>query len=220
MNKHQFPVWDIPTRIFHWAIVCCVALAWWSGETENYDLHLWVGYTVLVLVSTRIAWGFWGSRHSRFRDFLVGPGAVIRYLRGAHKERVGHNPVGGWSVVLLLALLITMAVSGLFNTDDVLFSGPLYYAASSGFSDAMGSVHDAAFDALLAFVALHVSAVLFYQFVQKKKLLNAMVFGSVSDRAGEVAPVGWWRALVLLVLAALLLWVVIALAPEPAPVFW
>ncbi|CAA0088249.1 Uncharacterised protein [Halioglobus japonicus] len=213
------PLWDIPTRVFHWSIVACLPLAWWSAEEERYDLHQWVGYTVLVLVVTRVVWGFIGSRHSRFTDFLVGPGAVISYLRGNRARSAGHNPLGGWSVVVLLSLLLLQAVSGLFNTDDVLFSGPLYYWADSGFRDTMGVVHDVAFNGLLALVGLHIFAVLYHQFKLKEKLLQAMVYGSAQGRRGEERPVGWWWAVLVLALLALGLWWGLGQAPKPSFVF-
>lgn len=208
-------LWDIPTRVFHWLIVCCVPLAWWSAEEERYDLHEWIGYTVLVLVVTRIVWGFVGSRHSRFADFIVGPRAVLAYVRGRGSNNVGHNPLGGWSVLLLLSLLLMQSVSGLFNSDDVLFSGPLYYWASSDFRDAMGVVHEVAFNTLLALVGLHIVAVLYHQFRLKKTLLQAMVRGSSKDRQGTEYPVAWWWAALIVVLVALAFWWGLEQAPQP-----
>lgn len=216
----SFLLWDVPTRIFHWAIVICLPLSWWSAENENYELHQWLGYTVIVLVVSRIVWGFVGSRHSRFADFLVGPRWVIAYLRGSEAAGAGHNPLGGWSVMVLLALLLLQATSGLFNSDDVLFSGPLYYAANREWRDIMGLVHELAFDALLVFVALHILAVLYHQYWRKEKLLQAMVSGSASGRSGRAPPVPLWRALLIALLAAFALWGILQLAPPPPSMMW
>ena len=210
------PLWDIPTRVFHWLIVCCLPIAWWSAEEERFDVHQWTGYTVLVLVSSRIVWGFIGSRHSRFTDFVVGPARVRAYLRGQGSSSAGHNPLGGWSVLLLLSLLLAQAISGLFNSDDVLFSGPLYYWADSGFRDAMGVVHDVAFNGLLALVCLHVVAVLYHQLKLKEKLLQAMLRGSAIGRVGTEAPAPWWRAVIIALLVGLALWWGLAQAPQPS----
>ena len=109
MPQNPLPLWDLPTRLCHWLIVCCLPLAWWSAETENYSLHQWTGYTVIVLVVSRLIWGLVGSRHSRFADFLVGPAKIVAYLQGRGADSVGHNPLGGWSVMLLLALLLVLA---------------------------------------------------------------------------------------------------------------
>ncbi len=215
MFSREQTLWDIPTRLFHWSIVICVGLAWWSAEVDRYDLHERIGYTILVLVAVRLVWGFVGSRHSRFSDFLVGPVAIREYLRDGRAASAGHNPLGGWSVVLLLALLGLQAFSGLFNSDDVLFSGPLYYWADGDFRDAMGVVHEAAFNGLLALVGLHILAVLYHQFGRKEKLVQAMLFGAAAGRTGRAAPAPWWWALLLSVAAALLLWWVIEQAPGP-----
>ena len=220
MGQQPFSLWDIPTRAFHWLIVCCLPLAWLSAEIENYDLHQWIGYTVIVLVLGRIVWGFMGSRHSRFSDFLVGPVAVLAYIRGRAAASPGHNPLGGWSVLALLSLLLLQAVSGLFNSDDVLFSGPLYYAASTSLRDAMGEIHEIAFNLLLALVCLHILAVVYHQVRKKEKLLQAMIRGRAQGREGTAAPVPWWRALLVVGLLALALWWGLQQAPQPAPMAW
>ena len=216
----SFLLWDLPTRIFHWAIVICLPLSWWSAENENYELHQWLGYTVIVLVVSRVLWGFAGSRHSRFADFMVGPRRVVAYLRGLEAAGAGHNPLGGWSVLVLLALLLLQAISGLFNSDDVLFSGPLYYAANSEWRDIMGLVHEVAFDALLAFVGLHILAVVYHQYWRKAPLLQAMMRGSAPGRSGREAPVPLWRALLIASLAAFALWGILQWAPPPPSLMW
>jgi cytochrome b len=218
--SHLKPLWDLPTRLFHWLIVCCLPLSWWSAETDNYDAHQWLGYTVITLVISRVIWGFVGSRHSRFSDFIVGPGKVLAYMRGQGSASAGHNPLGGWSVLVLLLLLLAQAVSGLFNTDDVLFSGPLYYAASTGFRDAMGQVHDIAFNALIALVCLHILVVLYHQLRLKEKLMQAMLKGSAPGREGGAAAATSWPAVVIVLLVALALWWGLQQAPQPVPLAW
>jgi len=215
VNAEEHVLWDIPTRVFHWLMVCCLPLAWWSAEEERYDLHQWVGYTVLVLVTARIAWGFIGSRHSRFADFVSGPSAVRDYLARRGAASAGHNPLGGWSVLLLLALLAVQAVSGLFNSDDVLFTGPFYYWVSADFRDVMGVLHEAAFNGLLALVGLHILAVCYHQVHHREKLVQAMVHGRAEGRTGRSAPAPWWWALALALCLALLLWWLVGRAPGP-----
>jgi cytochrome b len=220
VHKARQPLWDIPTRLSHWLLVGAVALSWASAEMEYYAVHEWSGYAVIVLVVSRIIWGFVGSRHARFTDFVVGPARVGEYLKGAPAASAGHNPLGGWSVLLLLTLLLLQAGSGLFNTDDVLFSGPLYYWASGEFRDAMGVVHEAAFNGLLALVSLHILAVLYHQLRRREKLLQAMLRGSAQGREGREAPVHWWRAVAVVTLVALALWWGLAQAPQPTPIAW
>ena len=213
------PLWDIPTRFLHWSLVLCVALSWWSAEAERHELHEWMGYTLIVLLVTRLVWGFVGSVHSRFSDFLTSPTRVLAYLQGQGSPTPGHNPLGGWSVMALLSLLLLQAVSGLFNSDDVLFSGPLYYAADSDFRDLMGVVHDITFNVLLGLVALHVLVVSYHQWVKKDGMISAMLRGSAPGRQGRAAPVAWWKAALLATVVAGLLWLGLEQAPQPQPLW-
>src|SRR5690606_20086129 len=102
-------VWDLPTRLFHWALVALIALQYASGEFEwlPMEWHYVLGYTTLALVVFRLLWGFAGSDTSRFRGFVRGPRAVARYVasvaRNEDRRTPGHNPLGGWSVLLMLA---------------------------------------------------------------------------------------------------------------------
>ena len=220
MSGKDNPLWDIPTRLFHWAIVVCIPLSWWSAENENYELHEWLGYTVIVLVISRVAWGFVGSRHSRFRDFLVGPRAVLAYLGGRGAASAGHNPLGGWSVMALLSLLLLQGISGLFNSDDVFFSGPLYYMASTSLRGTMGQLHEITFNLLIALICLHILVVLYHQLRLKERLLQAMVRGSAVGREGAGASAPWWLALLVVLLIGAALWWGLEQAPQPPPSIW
>ena len=123
------PIWDIPTRLFHWALVIAVLLSWVSQEEDYLQVHEVSGYVVLTLVCFRIVWGFVGSVHSRFADFVRAPGAVWAYLRGrGDRQQPGHNPAGGWSVLVMLLLLLVQALTGLFNSDELMHDGPFYHA--------------------------------------------------------------------------------------------
>lgn len=220
MADKPYLLWDLPTRVSHWLLVVCIPLAWWTAEEQNYSLHQWLGCTVIVLVCARLAWGVVGSPHSRFSDFLVGPARLLAYLRGQGSGSAGHNPLGGLSVVALLGVLLTQGISGLFNSDDVLFTGPLYYAVGTTFRDTMGQVHALAFNLLLALVGLHIAAVGYHQLRRREPLLQAMLRGRAPGREGRSAPVRLWRYGLVILLVVLALWAVLAWAPEPPPMFW
>ncbi len=215
----RFILWDIPTRVFHWALVVGIALAWWSGEEGRNDVHEWTGYALIVLIVSRIFWGFFGSRHSRFTDFVRGPAAILAYLRGEGSPTPGHNPLGALSVIALLLLVLAQAVSGLFNSDDILFSGPLYYMASTELRGFMGSVHDISFNILLGLIALHVLVVAYHQLVKKDGLITAMFTGRSERKAGLAPPVPVWRALLIVALVAIALWLGLEQAPQPQPLW-
>ena len=122
-------------------------------------------------------------------------------------------------MVALLSVLLLQAVSGLFNSDDVLYNGPLYYAASTGFRDTMGEIHELAFDALVVLLVLHLLAVAYYQFRRRQPLVQAMLRGKAAGKEGYEAPRPWWLAVLIAGLLALLLWWGLSSAPEP-PRMW
>ena len=103
-------LWDTPVRLIHWAILIILPISWWTAEEGYMDVHKWLGLSVLVLVLTRLCWGFVGSPQARFRDFVRGPGAVLAYLRGGSAGTPGHNPSGGWSAIFR-ALRLTLDLS-------------------------------------------------------------------------------------------------------------
>src|ERR1043165_1248099 len=104
-------VWDLPVRITHWLLGVGIAGSYSTHKlgVAYFRYHLWFGYLVVVLVAFRILWGFVGTRHARFASFLRGPRVTWAYLRGFGRNppvTPGHNPLGAWMVVFLLAALL------------------------------------------------------------------------------------------------------------------
>ena len=196
------PVWDLPVRLFHWALVVLVGLAWWTAETDREDLHFYLGYAVLSALIFRVLWGFVGSSTARFANFVRGPSAAFRYVRQRFSWPVaGHAPLGALSVLALLALLFFQTGTGLVAGDeDGLVEGPLAHFVSIDMSDTMRELHEEAFNVLLALIALHVAAILFYRLALGKNLLGPMITGRAHlDRGVEpMRPGKWWAALICL----------------------
>jgi len=182
-------VWDLPVRVTHWALVLAVAGCWAThyAGVEWFAWHRRLGYTVLVLVMFRIVWGFVGTRHARFASFLRGPRALLAYLRQRGRATVGHNPLGGLSVLAFLALLLLQAATGLFANDEIMNMGPFYGWIAPELSNRITSLHRASSEWLLVLIGLHLAAVAFYVRVRRKPLVNAMVTGR--KPAGDV-PAG------------------------------
>lgn len=217
-QRADWPVWDWPVRIIHWYFPIAIAFMWWSGEEGKMQWHSWVGYSLLVAAATRLLWGLVGSYHARFTTFLRGPSAVLAYLRGQRFDGVGHNPVGGWSTLLLLSLVFTQALSGLFSADDILFEGPFAYWAGD-WSDALTEWHEVNWGILQVLIAVHLGAIAFYQRVKKQAMVQTMWFGRSEGRRSEAPPRPAWLALLIaLVLAGVLLGL-ISVAPE-APSYY
>jgi len=176
-------VWDLPTRIFHWVLVGLVAVSLITGTLGGtaMDYHERSGVAILVLILFRLIWGFVGGRQARFASFVRGPRQALAYLR-THlgpdgRPYLGHNPLGGWSILAMLATLLLQAGSGLFATDDILTEGPLYHLVTPATSAWLTHVHHLNKTILIAFIALHLGAIVFYLLVKRENLLTPMIFG-------------------------------------------
>ena len=192
------PVWDLPTRLFHWAIVVLFGLSWWSAEEHYERIHLWSGYSLLFALLFRLGWGLVGSSTARFAGFIRGPSSVLRYIRSNWSWPVaGHSPLGALSVVALLALLVVQVGLGLFSTDeDGLMYGPLAHLISLNASEEAVDLHEDNFELLKIFVGLHVLALVFYRFVLGKRLVKPMISGrsELDPDVQPMRPAPRWRA--------------------------
>ncbi|HSN00077.1 MAG TPA: cytochrome b/b6 domain-containing protein [Rudaea sp.] len=204
-------VWDLPTRLFHWVLVLLIALQYATGEFHFLDMrwHFWFGYATLALVAFRVLWGFCGSQTSRFADFLHGPAAVGRYIRSLFsanpQAHVGHNALGGWSVIALLASVAVQVISGLFASDEIDTDGPLVAHVAERTVKWMTRVHHWNENVLLILVGLHVVAVLLYLVVKHENLIAPMLSGR--RRMAEMRVLRFadgWLALVLFAICAAL----------------
>lgn len=218
----QIRVWDLPVRVFHWALVGLVGLAWATGETELTTVHQWTGYSILTLVIFRILWGLVGSDNARFARFLQHPGAAWAFLRrmfgGAMPHYDTHNPAGGWMVVAVLLLLLVQAGTGLFANDDVMFEGPFAALVGGDWSEILTEVHEAVFNLLMLLVIVHVAAVGLHE-LRGERLVRAMLHGRKQSDAAEAPQRPWWLALPVLAAAVGLVWWLLSLAPPPSAGF-
>lgn len=201
-------VWDIPTRLFHWLLVALFAFSWYSAENGMMDWHRRSGLVLLGLVTFRLVWGLVGGSTARFAHFVRGPGAVVRYLRGA-PAGIGHNPLGGLSVIAMLALLVVQIVAGLFAVDvDGLESGPLSDRLDFDQGRLAAKVHHLCFDALLVVVGIHILAIVIYR-LRGRNLVTPMLTGrdrQADARATALVPAYPIAFAGAVVLAAALAW--------------
>ena len=189
-------VWDLPTRLFHWLLVSLVVTSFitglgWSGLDDEMDIHTWSGITILALVMFRLVWGFVGGRHARFTDFIKGPITVLKYahglVTGKHEQWLGHNPLGGLSVVAMVSLLGLQAGLGLFANDDSTVEGPLFDIVGKEISDFVTWLHYLNSNALYAVIGVHICAIIFYRF-QGERLVAAMIHGYKNIKEGSATP--------------------------------
>jgi cytochrome b len=194
-NGKLVKVWDPLVRIVHWALVATFFTAYFTGE-DAPPLHEWMGYIVLGLVILRIVWGFVGSGHARFSDFVRGPGEVLRNLRDIvlmHPKRyLGHSPAGGAMVVLLLVMLAATTVTGIIGEEQHEQAAPAAIAATDANGDEQESnhngegrgeespfveAHEVLANLTLALVLLHIAGVILASFAHRENLVASMFTG-------------------------------------------
>ena len=178
---HRVRVWDLPTRIFHWALALFIVGLIVAGSVGGNAMiwHFRIGLTVLALLLFRLVWGLAGGRWSRFAAFVYSPRSIINYLQGKGKPEhsVGHTPAGAASVVALLAVLLAQVGSGLISDDEIAFAGPLSRFVSGSTVNLATNYHtNIGKWIILALVALHVAAIMFYLW-RKQNLIKPMLHG-------------------------------------------
>jgi cytochrome b len=173
-------VWDWPVRIGHWLMAGGFGLAWLTAESETFRLvHVFAGSAVLGVATFRLPWGFIGSRYARFKDFVRGPTAVKDYVGGLLRlkpdHHVGHNPAGGWAVVLLLVLGIVTSLIGWAVYNDV-------------GGEWLGGLHEGLASAMLGLVVVHLVGVISGSLLHGENLVRAMLTGRKQGSENEAIP--------------------------------
>jgi cytochrome b len=199
LTLRQVLVWDIATRLFHWLLVLFVVICFVTGEDEGlqFAIHAYAGFVVLMLLVFRLGWGVIGSRHSRFADFIYPWPIVRRYalslLRFRTEHYAGHNPLGGWMVILMLAVLMAAALSGF-----------LMVAPGAKWLE---DIHEALGSFMQILVLIHISGVVVDQVLTRENLIQAMFTGRkelTEDTANaESFPASIWWALFLAALVVI-----------------
>lgn len=200
MDEHKeikkLKVWDPFVRFFHWALVVLVAVAYISQD-DFLGLHVLAGLLILGLIFFRVIWGFIGTPHARFSDFVFRPKVVFGYLKDLvtlkAKRYIGHGPAGGAMVVALLLGLLATTLSGLALLGGQEYQGPLAGLMSGlgGFwSKAVEEVHEFLAGGILFLVSLHVLGVLFSSWAHRENLIKAMFTGKKREGEGRHPPAG------------------------------
>lgn len=173
-------MWDRPVRLLHWTQAIVLALAWWTGRQIG-PVHEYLGYAAGVLLAARIGWGFAGTGHARFAAFVASAARTRDYTRrllaGHAARHVGHNPLGGWMILWLLACIAALVLTGWLYTTDWLWG----YGWLAGLHAALGWV-------LLGSVGVHVAGVILTGIVHRENLVAAMITGRKRPPAGDDVP--------------------------------
>lgn len=192
-------VWDLPVRVGHWLLVAAFATAWLTGESEAWRLvHAMAGGTLVGVIGFRLLWGIVGTLPARFSRFVRGPHAVFAYVRSllarTPAHHTGHNPAGGWAIVLLLVLGLLAGVTG-------------WGAYQDTWGDWLGELHEGLTAAMLTLVIVHVAGVIVSSRLHGENLARAMLTGNKLGHADEAIPgTRLWAVPILLAAAAAGAW--------------
>lgn len=189
-------VWDLPIRVFHWALAGSFLGAFLTADSERLrDVHVLFGYTMAGLVAFRIVWAFVGTRYARLGAIVHGPASLRRYaasiLRGRPEHHVGHNPPGALAIPALLGMTLLTAAAGYALHEEI---------GGEWLEDA----HEALAFATLALVGVHVLGVVASSLLHRENLVLSMVTGRKRGRPeqGIRGPRRLVAAALVLVLAA------------------
>ena len=170
-------VWDRFIRVFHWSLAACVLTNFFVID-DGEMLHQWLGYTAGTLVLARIVWGFIGPRHARFSDFFPTPARVRSHLTdlfsGATDHHDGHNPVGALVMLTMLAVVLSLGLTGFLQTTDAFWG-----------EEWLQELHEILASTLITFAGLHAAAAIVMSRVERTNLIAAMITG-VKVRRGRV----------------------------------
>ncbi len=184
--ERKVRVWDLPTRIFHWSLLALLLVAWFTGEEEGAaaQIHRYAGEAIAGLIVFRVLWGFVGGERSRFSDFAAGPTAIVAHVRDLFSSRpkrhLGHNPLGGIAVFLLLAVVSAIVFTGLFSGGEGA-GGPFVGVWGLELSE----LHELLFRVLQGLVLVHLLGVLVESLKARDALIPAMITGAKIRREDE-----------------------------------
>ncbi|MBB1318714.1 cytochrome b/b6 domain-containing protein [Shewanella sp. SR43-4] len=208
IEQQKIKVWDFPTRFFHWAMVSLVGGLWWTAEIGEMQWHQILAYLLMTLIIFRLIWGFIGSDTAKFTHFFVAPKKVIAYAKAQPKPKsIGHNPLGGYMVILLLSIIMLQLISGLFATDDIFTEGPLMYLVSSDTAGWLTWLHKTNFNIILAMAAIHIIAVVVHV-AKGDNILKAM-FSGYKLASKQITPPRLrspWIALIIVLAIFVCVW--------------
>jgi len=176
-------VWDTFVRFFHWSLVATFAVAYITEE-DFLGLHVWAGYYIAVALMLRVVWGFVGSRHARFTDFVTSPTQAFRYAKDVltqkAKRYIGHNPAGGLMIIVMLVSLLMTTVSGIAVYGAGENAGPMaaWFALGNEFwAKVLEEIHEFFANFTLLLVVVHLAGVLVESLLHKENLVRAMISG-------------------------------------------
>jgi cytochrome b len=185
-NKNM--VWDFALRLFHFILIIFVVGLIVSAKLDVLYIHQYFGFGLLGLLFFRVIWGFIGSHYSRFKSFnLSFKESLMQFSQEYHNKSV-RTPIGSFSTLFFLTILLILTVSGLFSSDDVLYDGPLLFLTPS-FTSVWTNIHNIFHYILYFFIAIHLLAIFYYQLFKKNKIIQRMFDGYAKDNKIDLVSI-------------------------------
>lgn len=182
-QNNNVRVWDPVVRIFHWTLVITFFIDYFTEE-DLLTVHVWAGYILVSVLLIRILWGFVGTQHARFSDFVVSPSVAYQYLKDTlylrAKRHLGHNPAGGFMIVVMLVLLVLIGISGLLLYGADKHAGPLaalFVGGGKEWEEPLEIIHEFLANFMLVMVIIHIAGVVVESKIHNENLARAMVNG-------------------------------------------
>ena len=174
-------IWDLNIRIFHLMLIITIIISILSGKFSYFYIHEISGITLFFLILFRIYWGFFGGYYSKFKNFNLNKNSLLNYFKNKGEKYSGHNPLGSLSIFSIFLLILLTSLSGMFSSDDIFYDGPFVKFAPK-LVGIFTNVHDILHYFLYFLIILHLSAVSYYQFFLKEKIINQMIDGKSKNR--------------------------------------
>ena len=174
-------IWDLNTRIFHLLLILTIIISIISGKFSYFYIHEISGVTLFFLILFRIYWGFFGGYYSKFKNFNLNKNSLFNYFKNKEKKYFGHNPLGSLSIFSIFVLILFTSLSGMFSSDDIFYDGPFVKLAPQ-LVGIFTNIHNLLHYFLYLLIILHLSAVSYYQFFLKEKIINQMIDGKSKDK--------------------------------------
>ena len=169
-------IWDLPLRLFHISLIFLVIGSISSAKLNMLDLHQYFGVALLGLVFFRIIWGFFGTYYSSFKSFNLSIIDALSQFSKTNTITSIRTPIGCYSTLIFIIVLLSISVSGLFSSDDILYDAPLSFLTPNHTSD-WTYLHNILHYILYILIGTHISAILYYQIVKKMKIIERIVDG-------------------------------------------
>ena len=187
-KDNKVKVWDLSLRLFHFILIFLIIGSYISAKLDTLNIHQYFGVSLLGLIFFRILWGFIGTNYSRFSSFNLSLKGALTQFSKQNQNKSIRTPLGSFSTLSFIIVLLVLAISGLFSSDDVLYDAPLAYLAPK-YVYFWTDIHNLFHFILYFLVGIHILAIIYYQVIKKHKIIERMVDGYTRINKTSVTPI-------------------------------